>query len=330
MDIKFRLDPRRPAVGRLIHQQRIQDGIAAVVQVQQPGRGDLLGILLQVGACGGVGRQAADHRRMVIDIMLHFPDLLLLLLQQRIIALLHFGGLQPGTQLGVFVHPPHHDKQRQIPQNSQHQCGDPVGVINGGGYHPCVQHHRDKEQDELRSGNEDKRQDIQPGVAVLHQPDEPDGDPAKAEDEDLRGEDGGVKIPHAAGVVQHIVVHKIGDEPNGHGVAQAHAQNLDDLFKEEHQKPHGDAAVEYHKQVNQLHGKVEQRQRKEDGAGVKAGDLPQIADGDQCGIHQQRDPDDILPVLIFRLKGDKRMDEPHENKGDKVIDKAVYRVGKKV
>ena len=31
---------------------------------------------------------------MVVDIMLHLTDLLLLFLQQRIVALLHFGGFQ--------------------------------------------------------------------------------------------------------------------------------------------------------------------------------------------------------------------------------------------
>ena len=119
------------------------------MQVDELRRGHLLGILLQVGALRGPGGQAAYHRHMVIDVMLHLPYLLLLLLQQGIVALLHPGGLQLGPQRGVLVHPADHHKQRQIAQNAQHQRRYSVGVVNGGFRFIGIQHHCNNEQNEL-------------------------------------------------------------------------------------------------------------------------------------------------------------------------------------
>ena len=149
MNIKFRLDARLTAVGSLVHQQRIQNRIAAVVQVKELRRRQLLGVLLQVGALLGICRQTANDRHMVVDIMLHLTDLLLLFLQQRIITLLHFGGFQLRTQLGIFTHVLYRHKQRQVAQNAQHQRRYSVGVVNGGFRFIGIQHHCNNEQNEL-------------------------------------------------------------------------------------------------------------------------------------------------------------------------------------
>ena len=86
---------------------------------------------------------------MVVDIMLHLTDLLLLFLQQRIVALLHFGGFQLCVQLGIFTHALYRHKQRQIAQNAQHQRRHPVGIINGDFRFIGIQHHCNNEQNEL-------------------------------------------------------------------------------------------------------------------------------------------------------------------------------------
>ena len=250
------------------------------MQVDELRRGHLLGILLQVGALRGPGGQAAYHRHMVIDVMLHLPYLLLLLLQQGIVALLHPGGLQLGPQRGVLVHPADHHKQRQVAQHPRHQRRHPIGVKNGRLGLIGVQHQGNKKQNKLRSGDQDIRHDVQPGIAALHIPYQPDDPPAEPHDDQLRGGNGSVKVPHAPHIIQQVVVHIVGDQPYRQSLRNCHSQYFYYLFHKEQQQPHRDAAVKYRKQIDQLKDKIQRHQQVENRDRVVAGYFPQVADDD--------------------------------------------------
>ena len=300
------------------------------MQVDKLRRGHLLGILLQVGALRGPGGQAAYHRHMVIDVMLHLPYLLLLLLQQGIVALLHPGGLQLGPQRGVLVHPADHYKQRQVAQHPRHQRRHPIGVKNGRLGLIGVQHQGNKKQNKLRSGDQDIRHDVQAGIAALHIPYQPDDPPAESPDDQLSRRNRGIEIPHAPHIIQKVIVHIVGDQPYRQSLRNCHSQYFNDFFQKEQQKQHGNAAIEYGKQIDELNYKIQCHQRVENVKCIAAGDLPHIADDDQPDIHQQRRAGQVFPVLVFRLVGDKRVDKPHKYKCDQIIDDAIHHVSKEM
>ena len=267
---------------------------------------------------------------MVVDIMLHLTDLLLLFLQQRIVALLHFGGFQLRAQLGVFTHALYRHKQRQIAQNAQHQRRHPVGVVNGGFRFIGIQHHCNNEQNELRSGDKDIRHDIQTRITALHISYQSNNKPAESPDDQFSRRKRGIEIPHAPHIIQKVIVHIVGDQPYRQNLRNCHSQCFNDLFQKEQQKQHGNAAVEYGKYVDKLNYKIQCHQRVENVKCITAGDLPHIADDDQPDIHQQRCAGQVFPVLVFRLVGDKGMDKPNKYKGNQIIDNAVYHVPKEM